>query len=52
MSWVTSEVVGVLTFLLPGFIAATIFYSLTSYPKPGAFDRVILALISLSSGKR
>ena len=45
MSWVTSEVVGVLTFLLPGFIAATIFYSLTSYPKPGAFDRVILALI-------
>ena len=45
MSWASSEVVGVLTFLLPGFVAAAIFYSLTSHPKPGAFDRVVLALI-------
>ena len=45
MSWVSSEVVGVLTFLLPGFVAAAIFYSLTSHPKPSAFDRVVLALI-------
>ena len=45
MSWASSEVVGVLTFLLPGFVAAAIFYSLTSHPKPGAFDRVIQALI-------
>ena len=45
MSWASSEVVGVLTFLLPGFVAAAIFYSLTSHPMPGAFDRVIQALI-------
>ena len=45
MSWASSEVVGVLTFLLPGLVAAAIFYSLTSYPKPGAFDRVVQALI-------
>ena len=45
MSWASSEVVGVLTFLLPGFVAAAIFHSLTSHPKPGAFDRVIQALI-------
>lgn len=38
MSWVSSEVVGVLGFLLPGFVAAAVFYSLTSHPKPGAFD--------------
>lgn len=35
----------VLVFLLPGFVAAAVFYSLTSHPKPGAFDRVIQALI-------
>lgn len=45
MSWASSEVVGVLTFLLPGFVAAAIFHSLTSHPKPAAFDRVIQALI-------
>ena len=27
MNWASSEVVGVLTFLLPGFVAAAIFYS-------------------------
>lgn len=45
MSWASSEVVGILTFLLPGFVAAAVFYSLTSYPKPSAFERVIQALI-------
>ncbi len=34
-----------LLFLLPGFVAAAIFYSLTSYPKPSQFERVIQALI-------
>ena len=34
MSWASSEVVSVLTFLLPGFVAAAVFYSLTSHPKP------------------
>ena len=45
MSWASSEVVGILTFLLPGFVAAAIFYSLTSHPKPSAFERVVQALI-------
>ena len=45
MDWASSEVIGVLEFLLPGFIAAAVFYSLTSHPKPDAFNRVILALI-------
>ena len=31
MSWASSEVVGVLRFLLPGFVAAAIFYSVTSH---------------------
>ena len=45
MSWASSEVVGILQFLLPGFVAAAIFYSLTSHPKPGAFERIVQALI-------
>ena len=45
VSWASGEIVGVLTFLLPGFVAAGIFYSLTSHPKPGAFDRTVLALV-------
>ena len=43
--------VGILTFLLPGFVAAAIFYSLTSHPKPGAFDRVVQALIFTTIGQ-
>ena len=45
MSWASSETVTVLTFLLPGFVAAAIFYSLTSHPKPSDLERVIQALI-------
>lgn len=45
MSWASSEIVSTLIFLLPGFVTAAIFYSLTSYPNPGAFDRVIHALV-------
>ena len=51
MNWVSSEVVGVLVFLLPGFVAAVVFYSLTSHPKPGAFDRVVQALIFTAVGQ-
>ena len=51
MSWVSSEVVGVLGFLLPGFVAAAVFYSLTSHPKPGTFDRVIQTLIFTVAGQ-
>ena len=45
MPWASSEVINVLAFLLPGFVAAAIYYSLTSHPKPGAFERLIQALI-------
>ena len=45
MSWATSEVVGVLIFLLPGFVAAAVFYSLTPYLKPSEVERVLQALI-------
>lgn len=43
--WSSSEVVAVLTFLLPGFVAATVFYSLTSHPKPSNFASIIQALM-------
>ena len=45
MNWASGEIVGVLTFLLPGFISAAVYYTLTSHPKPGTFDRIVLALI-------
>ncbi len=45
IDWASGEFVGVLTFLLPGFVAAAVFYSLTSHPRPGTFDRVVVALI-------
>lgn len=48
MSWSSSEVVSILTFLLPGFVAGVIFNSLTSHPKPGDFDRILQALIFTS----
>lgn len=51
MSWASSEVVSVLVFLLPGFVAAAVFYSLTSYPKPNEFGQVIQALIFTSVGQ-
>lgn len=40
-----NQIIDVLAFLLPGFVAAWIFYGLTSYHKPSQFERVIQALI-------
>ena len=51
MSWATSEIVAVLAFLLPGFVGAAVFYSLTSHPKPGEFDRVVQALVFTTVGQ-
>ena len=51
MSWASSEAVGILAFLLPGFVAAAIFYALTSYPRPSAFDRLVVALIFTMIGQ-
>lgn len=40
-----SEFISVLKYLLPGLMAAWIFYGLTSHPKPSQFERVVQALI-------
>ena len=45
MSWLSNDIVEILTFLLPGFIAAAVFYSLTSHPRPSEFISVVHALI-------
>ena len=45
MNWASSEIVTILTFLLPGFVATANFHSLTAHPKPNEFDRIIQALI-------
>ena len=45
MSWMSGEIVHVLVLLLPGFLTAAIFHSLTPHRKPEAFERVISALV-------
>lgn len=45
MDWVTKELPSLLQYLLPGFLAAWIFYGLTAHPKKEAFERVVQALI-------
>jgi len=41
----SSEIVGVIYELLPGFISAWIFFGLTAYLRPSPFERVVQALI-------
>jgi hypothetical protein len=45
MENLTNDIITLLQYLLPGFVAAWMFYSLTSYPKPSQFERVVQALI-------
>jgi cbb3-type cytochrome oxidase subunit 3 len=45
MPEVSREVVALLTYLLPGFLVAWLFYALTSHQKPSQQERVIQALI-------
>lgn len=40
-----SDTIKIMQYLLPGFVAAWVFYSLTSFAKPSQFERVIQALI-------
>ena len=40
MNWTNNEAITVLWFLLPGFVAAGLFRSLISYPKPSGLDAV------------
>lgn len=42
---VSGNIIDLVVFLLPGFVCAWIFYSLTSHPKPHQFERIIQALI-------
>ena len=41
----SKELVGIIAYLLPGFLAAWIFYGLTGHPKGPPFERVVQALI-------
>lgn len=45
MEFISNDIITVLSYLLPGFVAAWIFYGLTSYPEPDTFGRIIHALI-------
>ena len=45
LNWTSSEIVGVVSYLLPGFLAAWVFFGLTSHPKQTPFERVVQALI-------
>lgn len=45
MSWTSNDVLGTLVYLLPGFITAWIFFSLTCFKRPSEFERVVQALI-------
>jgi hypothetical protein len=42
---ISKDILTLLTHLLPGFVTAWVIYGLTSYPRPGQFERVIQALI-------
>ena len=45
MGDISQDVVALLQYLLPGFLAAWVYYGLTSFPKPSQFERVVQALI-------
>jgi hypothetical protein len=45
METLSSDIVGVIYELLPGFISAWIFFGLTAYLRPSPFERVVQALI-------
>ncbi len=45
MDGIAKDTIAILQYLLPGFLAAWVFYGFTSYSKPSQFERVIQALI-------
>ncbi len=45
MENISKDFVSILQYLLPGFLAAWVFYGFTSFPKPSQFERVVQALI-------
>lgn len=40
-----TDLIAAVVYLLPGFVAAWVFYGLTSHPKPSQFERTVQALI-------
>lgn len=45
MKGISSEIIGIIYQLLPGFVVAWILYGLTAHLKPSPFERVVQALI-------
>ncbi len=45
MPEITTEAIALLTYLLPGFLVAWLFYAFTSHAKPSQSERVIQALL-------
>ena len=45
MPSVSNDLIALLNLLLPGFLAAWVFFGLTAHPKPTPFERVIQALV-------
>lgn len=45
IDWASSEIIAVISYLLPGFLAAWIFYGLTAHPRREPFERIVQALI-------
>lgn len=45
MAQTTNNLIELFIYLLPGLVAASIFYTLTAHPKPNSFERTVQALI-------
>lgn len=45
MGWIAKDLPTLVFMLIPGFVAASIFYTLTAHPKTSEFERLIQALI-------
>jgi hypothetical protein len=45
MSMITSELIRLFSFLLPGFITSFLFYALTSFPKKSEFEAAVIAFV-------
>lgn len=45
MEWASDDVIAIIWYLLPGFLAAWVFYGLTAHPRRDSFERVIQAII-------
>lgn len=45
MAAISTQLLDILTYLLPGFVTAWMFHAFTSYPKRDQFERIVQALI-------